>query len=302
MVVKGLRETIEIPTGHSFRAIRWSRNPKEVEVVLGDGSTSKTPGEGSHWHHHPEMELTLFKSGQGTRFVGHHIGSFDAGDLVLLGSNLPHYWHVDGKSSGLSVQWHFPPGHSLWSFPETHVAQLAFQHAERGLRLTGDGGQRVARCLERIFETHGTMRLSTLLELFALLLEVSETEVETLSSRTFGLGGSRYQPVIAKAVRHLVANFREEVKLEDLLKLTGMSRPTFARQFKIHSGRSFSEFMNGIRLQAACRELLETDRTVLEISLDCGFNQISFFNRLFKREKGCSPSGFRKGCREMRTS
>lgn len=291
--MRALRETIEIPEGHSFRIIRWARNLKEVDVILGDGSTRRVAGEGVHWHHHPEMEMTWFRTGQGTRFVGDHIGSFEPGDLVLLGGNLPHYWHADGKSSGLSVQWHFPPGHPFWSFPENLEIAAGFRCAERGLRLSGDTSRRMAACLEKISEVHGALRLPALMELFAIVL-AAESEAEVLSSRSFGPGTSRYQSAIAKGVRHLVANFRDEVRLEDLLKLTGMSRPTFARQFKVHSGRSFSEFINGIRLQAACRELIVTDRSVLEISLDCGFNQISFFNRLFRREMGCSPSDFRK--------
>jgi len=294
VVVKALRETIEIPAGHSFRIIRWTRNLKEVEVILGDGETRRVAGEGVHWHHHPEMEMTLFRSGQGTRFVGDHIGSFEPGELVLLGGNLPHYWHADGKSSGLSVQWHFPPDHPFWLFPETFAIVGAFKSAERGLRLSGDTAGRLAACLEKASQVHGTLRLSALMELFAMVQGAAESEVETLSSRSFAPGASRYQSAIAMAVRHLVRNFRDEVRLEDILKLTGMSRPTFARQFKVHSGRSFSEFMNGIRLQAACRELIETDRSVLEIALDCGFNQISFFNRLFRREKGCCPSDFRR--------
>ena len=108
---------------------------------------------------------------------------------------------------------------------------------------------------------------------------------------------SRHQTAIGLALRYLIANFRDEIRLDGLLKLTGMSRPTFARQFKEQSGRTLSEFVNELRLQAACRELLESDRSVLEISLECGFGQISFFNRLFRREKGCSPREFRaKGC------
>ncbi len=81
--------------------------------------------------------------------------------------------------------------------------------------------------------------------------------------------------------------------MEDVLALTGLSRPTFARQFKKHSGRTFSEFLNRLRLQAACRELLESGRSVLEIALGCGFTQVSFFNRLFRRLQKCSPTEYR---------
>jgi AraC-like DNA-binding protein len=81
--------------------------------------------------------------------------------------------------------------------------------------------------------------------------------------------------------------------LSDLLELAAMSRPTFARQFKQHSGRTFSEIVNGLRLQAACAELSQGTRPILDIALGCGFTQISFFNRLFRRNMACSPTEYR---------
>lgn len=292
--LKTHRETISLPGGQSFRMIRWSRNLREVTSLQADGSTSEIEGEGVHWHHHVEMELTLFTSGEGTRFVGDHIGAFEAGDLVLLGKNVPHYWHTAAESSGVSLQWHFPQGHALWTFPEMNAVVAPFRRAEKGILLSGETAIFVSRSMREMVAMNATARLAKLLELFALIAAMPESESAVLSSRSFGLSDSRHQTAIGVAVRHLIANFREEIRLGDLLKMTGMSRPTFARQFKEHSGRTLSEFVNQLRLQAACRELLESDRSVLEISLACGFNQISFFNRLFRREKGCSPREFRK--------
>lgn len=295
VLVKGLRETIDPPAGQSFRAIRWSRNLREVESALADGTMRRISGEGVHWHHHVEMELTLFTKGKGTRFVGDHIAEFSAGDLVLLGSNLPHYWHAPEESSGISIQWHFPRTHALWEFDEMGKSLEVFGKAEKGFRLKGKTAAAARGMLEQMMDVSAPMRLAKLLELFAVIADMPRKDAEVLSSRSFGLStGSRHQAAIGLAVRHVVAHFREEIRMEDLLKLTGMSRPTFARQFKEHAGRTLSEFVNKLRLQAACKELLETERSVLEIALNCGFGQISFFNRLFRREKGCSPRGFRK--------
>ncbi|GEP44909.1 helix-turn-helix domain-containing protein [Brevifollis gellanilyticus] len=288
------REKIEIPSGHSFRVLRWSRTLREVECVVAPGKIEKLTGEGTRWHFHMEMELTLFREGQGTRFVGDHIGAFEAGDLVLLGSKLPHYWHTRGHSGGLSVQWHFPEGHPFWAFPETLPLRGLFERAGHGLRLSGLTAARVGSLMNEMISVQGVEQLSLLLRVLAVIHAAPEKERVRLSARSFALAAeSHYQQAISKAVRHLLASFREQVRLEDVLILTGMSRPTFARQFKKHSGKTLSEFLNHLRLQAACRELVESDRSVLEIALGSGFTQVSFFNRLFRRLQRCSPTEYR---------
>lgn len=289
------REQIQIPSGHSFRVLRWSRSLREVECVLGPDEAERVTGEGTHWHFHVEMELTLFTSGEGTRFVGDHISSFAPGDLVLLGERLPHYWHTRHGSSGISVQWYFPLGHAFWSFPETAAMTELFRRAGHGLHLRGKTAEAVSGWLQEMTRVEGLDQLALLLRILSRIQQAAAVEHRPLSGRSFALAAeSHYQQAIAKAVRHLVAHFREEVRLEEVLKLTHLSRPTFARQFKKHSGRTLSEFLNHLRLQAACRELLENDRSVLEIALRCGFTQVSFFNRLFRRVMKVSPTDYRK--------
>ena len=295
MSIQPLREKIAFPPGQSFRVIRWSKNLREVECLLTPGKTQKFAGEGAQWHYHAEMELTLFTAGSGLRFVGDHLGSFGAGDLVLLGGKLPHYWHTKESCAGISVQWHFPESHPFWGFPETLPLTHLFKKAGRGLRFSGPTASGVTSILQEITLANGAARLALLLKLLALLAAAPEADRTSLSVRSFTLSTeSHYQQAIREAVRHLIAHFRNEVRLEDVLELTGLSRPTFARQFKKHSGRTFSEFLNRLRLQAACRELVESDRSVLEISGECGFTQISFFNRLFKRTHKCSPMEYRR--------
>lgn len=293
--MRAQRERIHLTEGQSFRVLRWTRTLRRVENVLSEGRVEWLVGEGAHWHYHMEMELTLFTAGEGTRFVGDHIGPFGAGDLVLLGSRLPHYWHTRGSSAGVSVQWHFPPQHAVWAFPETRGWEALFQRAARGLRLCGASAAAVAVALRALPEASPAGRLAGLLSILAQLEAVPAHDVQILSRRSFALpAAAPHQRAMREAVRHLVGHFREEVRLEDVLALTGLSRPTFARQFKQHTGRSFSEFLNHLRLQAACHELAHSTRSVSEIALACGFTQISFFNRLFRRELGCSPSAFRQ--------
>ena len=292
--MRGEREQVHFPTGHSFRILRWTQDLSRVDCLLSPSEARHLDGEGDHWHFHAAMELTLFAAGNGTRFVGDHIGPFESGDLVLLGENLPHYWHTRGASRGLSLQWHFPQSHPFWAFPETLPLAALFEKAGRGIRFLGPTARETARRLTQLALTAGPERLAGLIGLLAQLAAAPQTDFELLSRHSFALSAeSNYQAAISRAVRHLAAHFREEVGLEDLLLLTDMSRATFARQFKKHSGKTFSEFLAQLRLQAACRELRETERSVLDIAASAGFSQLSFFNRLFRREMRCTPSQYR---------
>ena len=293
--MKAVREKVELPEGHSFRVLRWSRSLSEVECILGPGRTRPMQGEGAHWHFHKEMELTLFTEGEGTRFVGDAIGPFSVGDLVLLGERLPHHWHTQGGSAGLSIQWHFPESHPIWAFPENLELRSLFRRAERGVRIGGATAKVVAGMMQEVARSRGAGQLAALLRLLAEVSEAPDSDLSTLATRSFTRSAeSEHQSAISRSVQHLVANFRDEVRMGDLLRISGLSRPTFARQFKRHSGRSFSAFVNQLRLQAARRELRDGDRSVLDVALACGFRQVTFFNRLFRREVGCTPTEYRR--------
>jgi len=293
--MRATREQIQLPGGHSFRVLRWMESVRDVEMLLGLGRSLAVKGEGDRWHYHVAMELTLFTAGEGTRFVGDHIGAFTSGDLVLLGEKLPHYWHAHGASAGLAVQWEFPHGHPFWAFPETLPFAGLFKNAGRGLRFTGRTAEAIRGAMHEVARAAGADRLGLLLRLLSRMADAPEKECAFLSARPFALpADAGHQAAMAEAVRYLLANFRDEIRLEELLKLTGVSKPTFSRLFKKHAGKTFSEFVAQIRLQAACRELAETERSVLEIALSSGFSQVSFFNRIFRRNLRCSPTDYRR--------
>jgi len=293
--MQGNREQIRLPSGHSFRVLRWAQNLREVESVLAPDRSECITGEGMHWHYHGEMELTWFAAGEGTRFVGDHIGQFSAGDVVLLGSKLPHYWHTNGPSAGLSVQWNFPSGHAFWLFPETSACNGLFHRAGRGIQFTGPTAEAIRDGLQQLVVSSGTVQLGGLLRLLGLMINAPDSNMRDLSTRSFALADSAiHQDAMAEVMRYLMGNFRDEVRLDEVLRIARMSKPTFARQFKKHSGKTFSDFITQIRLQAACRELVETDRSVLEIALDCGFSHISFFNRIFRRILRRNPTDYRQ--------
>lgn len=291
----GVRERIPLRGGHSFRLLRWNESLSDVQMVLSPWSRLKIKGEGTHWHYHQAIELICFETGGGTRFVGDHIGSFEAGDVVLLGSNVPHTWQTRGATSGWAIQWYFPPEHPFWGFPETQELNAHFAEAGRGIRYRGSAAERIAALFPQMAAAESAGRLGSLIQLLAVTAGAAAREREFLSSRRLSPSAeSGHQDAVRVAVRFLLANFREEIRLEQLLAATGLSKSTFSRRFRRHAGRTVSEFLQEVRLEAACRDLASTTKPISEIAHGSGFSEISFFNRLFRRARGCTPSLYRR--------
>jgi AraC-like DNA-binding protein len=154
---------------------------------------------------------------------------------------------------------------------------------------------RVAPLFPQLAAADGLDRLALFLRILAAVAGAPARERAFISADAFALAvESRHQGAMRDAIRFVLANFRGEIRLGDVLAAARMSKPTFARQFKKHSGRTLGEFLQQVRLDAVGRELAETKRPVTEVALGCGFTQISFFNRLFRRARGCSPSEYRE--------
>lgn len=293
-----LHEEINFGAGKAFRLLRWNRSVDRVEVVLAPDRVALLEGKGNHWHYHRAMELTLIQRGAGTRFVADHIELFELGDLVLLGANVPHYWHQRGVSAGLSLQWDFPFEHGIWGFGEAAPLRQLSELALRGLHIKGVTAEIARKRIESIASLSGLARLAAFLEILDGLVTAPSRDIRPLSPRPFALHGSiEHQDAVRRAMSYILAQYREGVSLPELLRLTGMSRATFARQFRRHAGKSFSTFINQVRLQAVRRALRESNELVGNIALDHGFSQLSFFNRVFLREFGVSPSVYRRKSR-----
>ena len=288
-------ESIELDARQSFRILHWKDNLREVDSLVGPSRRVRIRGAGDRWHHHPEMELTIIHRGRGTRFVGDHIGPFDAVDVVLIGGHVPHHWQGLQGSAGHAVQWRFDPDHAFWQFAETALLRELWRLSAHGLHFTGGTALAVQTLVQRMALRSGCSRLSLLFELLQMLSAAPKQECTRLSKRPFDLSGVHtHQPAIERVIRHILQRFREPIPLAQVLQLAGMSKATFARQFRKHAGRPFSAFVNQVRLDAACRELVAGGGNVSEAAFASGFNSLSYFNRTFRSAHKCSPKEYRQ--------
>lgn len=287
-------EQIQLQPGESFRVLRWRQHLGEVETLTPNGEVIPLAGAGERWHYHPEVELTLVETGGGTRLAGDHVARFAAPDLVLIGASLPHYWRGLQPSSGMALQFD-PASPPFRALPEMEALQQLLGDARRGLRLKGAVKMTIRKRLKEMISARGPVRLALLWQILALLNDAPETERELLSERDFAqIADSPYQSQMEKAVRWIFENADQgRVRLGPLLKSIGMSKPTFSRQFPRHTGRTFNQFLNEVRLDHARHKLVETGHAIAAIAFESGYENLSHFNRMFRRHAGETPSAYR---------
>lgn len=295
------REAIVFDSGNFWRLERWNGDERFVKIIKGPTEIDRIPALGARWHYHRAMELTFVLRGSSTCYVADRLQEFVAGELFVLGENIPHYWHHPRGSQGLSALLEFPSEHALQDFGEMKSLRLLAERALCGLSLVGSSGRRVCRSVEELCEMQGLQRLGGLFQLLHAVLYAEPEDTRLVTAKPFDLTGiNQQEEAIRRALSYIYANYRGEIYLPDLLDLTGMSRTTFTRLFLRYTGTCFSTRLNQVRLQAVCRELLESGNAVGSIALDHGFTQLSFFNRLFRREFGMCPSAYREKHREIR--
>jgi AraC-like DNA-binding protein len=291
-------EKIQLLPGESFRLLQWQNNIHDVEAIASDGTRRPFVGSGHEWHHHSQMELTLLTQGSGTRFIGDSITHFNAPDLVLIGPNLPHYWHMRQHSSGYAFQFDFEPEHPFWQLPETGELRGLWNDAQRGVHLTGPIVSEIAELIQSALSCGGLGRLIRFMQILEHLSHAASKQKRVISSTVFvpPARQATYRS-LQKAINLVFETFQDELSFADVLRETGMSKATFERHFKKHTGKTFTGFVTEVRLNFASRQLIETGLSVSEIALASGYNNISHFNHQFGALHGLSPRAFRKKLR-----
>jgi len=265
----------------------------------------KSPMFGFHWHYHPEFEITYVKKGRGTRLVGDHMTSFEEGDFVFLGSNLPHTWISDDEFNQSDEQMEvavlqFHPEliyHPLFDIPEAVKINRLLKNASRGIVFNQAGSEKARSLLIQLIEAESVQKLTTFLELLHHLGSILDHP--TLASKAYAPPQNRTtEDRILKVCRFVHDHFREQIRLDDVAKLANMNPTSFCRFFKKSTGQSLSDYINDLRIGKASNLLLDQrNLTVSEVAYQCGFNSQTLFNRLFKKKKQVNPTEFRNRLR-----
>ena len=254
-----------------------------------------TPSFDFMWHYHLEYELTLIVNGHGKRIVGDNYETFVPGDLVLFGSNLPHTY--EGKQAGnvkplKSVVIQFSGG-LFTCFKELGVFALIQQMLDKstsGLFFQNSGD--VQQLIQDLPNRKGVQKILDLILILDKLSVKDSTSLATLKYKP--LKGQANEQRINIVCNFIQDNFREPITINDAAAMIHLSPSAFCKFFKRAMCRTFTDYMNEIRISRACIELIETDSPIVQISDNCGFNSSSYFIRIFTKKKGISPREYRK--------
>lgn len=250
-------------------------------------------------HRHEEYELNFVANcNSARRIVGDSVEVLGDYDLVLVGNGIEHGWEQheckNDKIREITIQF------SRNLFGEVFLAKTQLAPIRKMLDLSANGIafslpsiMRVYSRLDRLTATEsGFYRV---IELMSILYELAdERDYRTLSSTSFSsikpTGDSRRVQKVQEYIEH---HYKEGIRLNDLAEIARMTPTAFSRFFKLRTGRSISDYLIDIRLGHATRALVDSTTSIAEICYECGFNNISNFNRIFKKKKGSSPKVFR---------
>jgi len=258
-------------------------------------------------HNHQVYELNFVEHAAGVRrIVGDSnevIGDFD---LVLITSpDLEHVWEQNECTSDdireITIQFDIDiSANSIFDRNPFNSMKKMMVEAQKGLCFPLDAIMKVYRELDTLSSVKDGFY--AFMQFMTILYELSLCEgARALSSTSFAkIALPSDSRRVQKVKSYIDAHYREAVRLSTVADIAGMSDSSFSRFFKLHTGRNLSDYIIDLRLGHACRLLVDSSDSIAEICYHCGFNNLSNFNRIFRKRKGCSPSEFRENYHKTR--
>tara|TARA_B100000900_G_scaffold413156_1_gene436490 strand:- start:8458 stop:9324 length:867 start_codon:yes stop_codon:yes gene_type:complete len=248
------------------------------------------------WHYHPEVELVYINSGVGKRQVGTHLSNYTEGDLVLIGSYLPHTGFTKGFNDGqkeVVIQFNQDIFNNAFNGIEelksiNHLLELS----KKGIVFSGAIKDDVGIRMEGIkYET----QLDGLLTFIKILYDLSiYKEKQILNAEGYAFISSPMENKRLKIIFNYIRdNFMDQIPLDDIAATVYMTPQSFCRFFKISTNKTFTNFLNEYRINHATKLLSETDQDIKSICFKSGFNNLSNFFRNFKRITNQTPNSYR---------
>jgi AraC-like DNA-binding protein len=249
------------------------------------------------WHFHPEIELVYVNKGQGKRHIGNHLSYFNNSQLLLIGSNLPHNGFTDrlttnGSETLIQFKEDFLGTHCV-DIPERKGVHELFERSKKGILFGVKTKQKVGKKVEKLVEKEGFKKIIVFLEILNTLAKSEDYVILNADGFAFETE-PQDSAKIDVIYKHINENFKEHISLDEISEIASMTVPAFCRYFKKVTGKTFTKLVNEYRVVHATKLLSESTMSITDIAYECGFNNFSHFNKLFKEITGKNASGYRK--------
>lgn len=282
-------EAIAPNFGHSFTYQKFDENKVN---------------KNNFWHYHPEIELVYVNGGAGKRQIGSHISYYTEGDLILIGSNLPHCGFTDrltGNKSETVLQMKMDfLGNDFFDIPEMKNIQGLFDMAKGGIAFFGKTKRKIGEKIEILEYQTDFQRLLSILNILNKL--ATSQDFKVLNAQGFSMETEvKDNDRINMVFNHVKSSFKEEIPLEEMADIVSMTVPSFCRYFKKITNKTFTQFVNEYRLVHASKLLAEKPMSITEVCFASGFNNFSHFNKSFKAFTGQNPSEYRNQLKAVLT-
>ena len=257
----------------------------------------------NQWHFHPEVELIYIHKGRGTRFIGTDVHRFEPDELFLFGSNLAHMWRCDPeyfmensklKAEVTIIYFHHDfLGEKFFNIPELKSIDSLLEKAKLGIKITGDTKVSIKELMSKLSEVKGLERITMLLTILEKMASSKEKQYINPVYHEVKIDRSEANR-LNKIFQYISDNFQRKITLSEIASVANLSAKAFCRYFKSKTRKTFYDFLLEVRVAHACNLLLEKEMTIYEVCYDCGFNNLSNFNRYFKKIMHKTPTNYKR--------
>ncbi len=254
---------------------------------------NKRPLFSQAWHYHPEIEICLTQQGSGRRFVGNNIAHFEENDLVMFGSNLPHGFMTHTKCFQIVILFGQDfLGDNFFDKPELANVKTLIGKAKNGLSFKMETRKKAKKTIRKIMNTEGFQKTIHFLELLNLLSNSDDAELICNEEYSMDLKAVNFDRM--KVVyNHIMENYQREITVKEVADLINLTEVSFFKFIKRHTDKTLTQMVNEFRINHATKLLMSTEKNIAEICFECGYNNISYFNRKFKEIMNETPTEFK---------
>jgi AraC-like DNA-binding protein len=252
-------------------------------------------------HQHPETQIMFIEAGEGTLIAGDYVGRFSTGSLFLIGSNQPHvfrnddiYYKAKSKLRVKAISIYFDErytGESFWQLDELQHINKFLLKAGVGYRITGSTQSQLIQLMRELIFLKGITKLIQFMQVLKVLSDSNELTPLSITSAHANLTiaeGKRMNDILQFTFRES----NRKIKIQEVAEVANLSQEAFCRYFKVRTRKTYTNFLNEVRISNACKLLIEGESNIQSVCYQVGFHNLSHFNRQFKKVTGKSPSQY----------